>query len=36
MVWIEGADHFFIGKLDQVQTAIQAWLQNRFLRAPQP
>lgn len=36
MVWIEGADHFFIGKLDQVQAAIQAWLQTRFPRVPQP
>lgn len=31
MVWIEGADHFFIGKLDQVQAAIRNWLQARFL-----
>lgn len=36
MVWIEGADHFFIGKLDQVQSAIRSWLQTRFPSAPQP
>lgn len=36
MVWIEGADHFFMGKLDQVQDAIRAWLQARFPRASQP
>lgn len=31
MVWVEGADHFFTGKLDQVQTAILDWLQTHFL-----
>jgi hypothetical protein len=35
MVWIEGADHFFAGKLDQVQSAIRTWLQNRFLNEPE-
>jgi uncharacterized protein len=30
MVWIEGADHFFAGKLDDVQTAIRNWVQTRF------
>lgn len=31
MVWVEGADHFFTGKLDQVQLAIREWLQAHFL-----
>lgn len=31
MVWIEGADHFFTGELDQVQAAIRSWLQTHFL-----
>lgn len=31
MVWIEDADHFFAGKLDQVQAAIRAWLQEHFV-----
>lgn len=31
MVWIEGAEHFFLGKLDTVQAAIKDWLQTRFL-----
>lgn len=31
MVWVEGADHFFTGKLDQVQAAIVDWLQAHFL-----
>lgn len=31
MVWVEGAEHFFAGKLDQVQTAIKDWVQVRFL-----
>lgn len=34
MVWIEDADHFFAGKLVEVQEAIrswvQAWIQSRF------
>ena len=30
LVWIEDADHFFAGKLDQVQTAIRVWLQAHF------
>lgn len=36
MVWIDGADHFFIGKLDQVQTAIRAWLQAHFRGVTHP
>jgi len=31
IVWIEGADHFFAGKLDQVQSAIRNWCAARFL-----
>lgn len=31
MVWIEGADHFFAGKLDQVQEAIRNWCEAHFL-----
>jgi uncharacterized protein len=30
MVWIGGADHFFAGKLEEVQAAIRAWVQTRF------
>ena len=30
MVWVEGAEHFFVGKLDQVQTAIREWLERNF------
>jgi alpha/beta superfamily hydrolase len=28
---IEGADHFFTGKLEAMQAALAAWLQERFL-----
>jgi len=31
MVWVEDADHFFVGKLDQVQSAIREWVRNRFV-----
>jgi alpha/beta superfamily hydrolase len=30
MVWVEDADHFFAGKLDQVQLAIRNWVQKHF------
>ncbi len=30
LVWIPGADHFFVGKLDQVQTAILNWTRQNF------
>jgi uncharacterized protein len=33
LVWINDADHFFAGKLDQVQLAIRNWVQTRFLPA---
>jgi uncharacterized protein len=29
-IWVEGADHFFVGKLDQVQSAIRHWLVSSF------
>jgi uncharacterized protein len=31
LVLIEGADHFFTGKLDQMQEAFSDWLATRFL-----
>lgn len=31
MVWVEGADHFFAGKLDRMQSALRRWLQAHFL-----
>jgi uncharacterized protein len=31
LVWVEGADHFFAGRLDEVQNAIRAWYGARFL-----
>jgi len=33
LVWVEGADHFFVGKLDQVQQAIRDWCAVNFLNA---
>jgi hypothetical protein len=30
MVWIENADHFFAGKLEEVQSDIRTWIQARF------
>lgn len=30
MIWIPGADHFFAGKLDQVQAAIATWVEQHF------
>jgi hypothetical protein len=30
MIWIEDADHFFAGKLVEVQVAIRDWVQTRF------
>jgi hypothetical protein len=30
IVWVEDADHFFAGKLDQVQLAIRNWVQKHF------
>jgi alpha/beta superfamily hydrolase len=31
LVWVEDADHFFAGRLDEVQNAIRAWYGARFL-----
>ena len=31
LVWVEGADHFFAGKLDQMQLALDAWIETNFL-----
>lgn len=31
MVWVEDADHFFVSKLDQVQSAIREWVRGHFL-----
>ena len=31
LIWIAGADHFFVGKLDQVQSAITDWVGANFL-----
>lgn len=28
LVFVEGADHFFAGKLDQVESALRTWMQN--------
>lgn len=30
LIWVKDADHFFVGKLDQVQTAIVDWLGEHF------
>jgi alpha/beta superfamily hydrolase len=30
IVWVEDAEHFFLGKLDQVQSSIRDWVQRRF------
>ncbi|MEO6828357.1 MAG: alpha/beta family hydrolase [Acidobacteriaceae bacterium] len=32
LIWIPGADHFFVGKLDQVQSAMVEWVGQTFLR----
>ncbi len=33
LVWIADADHFFVGKLDEMQAAIRRWVDVRFLAA---
>jgi alpha/beta superfamily hydrolase len=33
LVWVDDAEHFFAGKLDQVQLAIRNWVQAHFLPA---
>lgn len=34
LIWIRDADHFFVGKLDQVQSALIAWVREHFLSGP--
>jgi alpha/beta superfamily hydrolase len=36
LVWVEGADHFFAGKLEQMQRALDAWIQTNFLSGVTP
>jgi uncharacterized protein len=36
LVWVEDADHFFAGKLDQVQKAIADWYTRSFLEVVVP
>ena len=31
LVLVEGADHFFAGKLEQMQLALSAWIETHFL-----
>jgi alpha/beta superfamily hydrolase len=31
LVWVDGADHFFVGRLDEVQRAIAGWCNVNFL-----
>jgi alpha/beta superfamily hydrolase len=31
LVLVEGADHFFAGKLEQMQSALSTWIETRFL-----
>jgi len=31
LVWIAGADHFFVGKLDEMRAAIRDWVATHFL-----
>jgi alpha/beta superfamily hydrolase len=33
IVWVDGAEHFFTGKLDEVQLAIRNWVQAHFIPA---
>jgi alpha/beta superfamily hydrolase len=36
LVWVDQADHFFTGKLDQVRMAIADWVKTKFLVGEQP
>lgn len=36
LVWVEDADHFFTGKLDQLQQAIAAWCTTNFQQVAVP
>lgn len=31
MIWIENGDHFFVGKLEEMQAAIRTWLESNFV-----
>ena len=31
LIWVQDADHFFVGKLDQVQAEMIRWVQDNFL-----
>jgi alpha/beta superfamily hydrolase len=35
LVLVPGADHFFAGKLEQMQLALTSWIETHFLRAPE-
>ena len=34
LVWIAGADHFFAGKLDMLQSTLRAWIAQNFFSQP--
>lgn len=36
LVWVEGADHFFAGKLEQMQRALDSWIGTNFLSGVVP
>jgi hypothetical protein len=36
LVMVPGADHFFAGKLEQMQQALSAWIEKHFLPAEPP
>ncbi len=37
LVWVADADHFFVGKLDQVQATIVDWMRQNFIsKFPEP
>ena len=33
LVWIADADHFFVGKLEEMQAAVRKWVATHFLPA---
>jgi alpha/beta superfamily hydrolase len=36
LVWIGGANHFFVGRLAEMQSALRAWMLAHFPALPQP
>jgi uncharacterized protein len=36
LVWVAGADHFFAGKLEQMQLALNSWIETNFLSGVTP